>query len=1032
MSFHNKPCKMSPSPASPSGALTSFYSFLHRLSIIVSLLRSLSLRHSVHHDLVLPVHSESITGQEAGISGTLLSVSDDPPDVFEEKETSLPSSEEVAIVRAERGHIRRVSADTRLTVDDPPLPPSLWSSPSTIHIAVAVDQKFLVLCLRAILSSIATHNRGQDRAEGWSSTKPPAPSSSSTRASSSSPTLPDVLVHVVVIGNHSHQLCRSLTQKFSSHLKTQCRVWPTEQADRVAEKMKVISGQGSDACRGGGVEGCDAARAKRLKNVLSFARFFLDDILPDVRERVIWLDSDVLVRKDLRELWSVVGSSGGAVMSAFPEPEPFGRFYIDQKRVVSLLEAVSVRVGGPSESSSPGPNDAPDENNPLPEPSGSVAPVHPAAARMREKSTPSGATFSIRSDFHALFDPLHKHSRTSFNDGAMVLNLAQWRRKNVRQDVLMFLEKHRDSDPGLWKYGTQPLMMLLGSVHGWQRLNPRWYGGDLGFFEAKGVALPQIESNNENLVSSSTLALDDPSNSPLANIPPFYADVASVVPQKRSPLSHSVAVPESWMMKHKITRNRVDGTLRLSTDKSNTTVVQGWWPTVRDSVFLHYNGEAKPWLRPRGIFATLWFHYADMIEWDAAPVRPDNMDEWETPDEDVLQPWSTELALERNFPFPDEDELFAQKEGYKYSRTTPNSRGCGCFMIRNTHWGAMALFEKIFRRNEMDGAGAKIFEKIPGEETSSSSEGSVLSVAVEKHHLHVLRNFPKSSALRYSTAYFYPIRVEDRRNIVSESLRSLVFERSYTINPDTRDITHQTNVRCDLKMNRPLLDGISDLVLETLLVKAGFCIPMLYLSLLAFFWRDVRETVRDEGGGGPPPVATRSSSFFAQIGWPLIGRLRRIIAAKPEERDWWLQRQRLLNSKAQFSPVASPPLGEERRPRPPLASQPRDAPPTDELGSVYESSCLRKTSWSSDNAVTNGTRVFGPSDYGPTVFARYPRPFMMEAEHSVEISDFMSCTDCQNPPKGQGFPSLLPGHGFQCPAVRENDVDFFIRPVAFT
>jgi hypothetical protein len=50
----------------------------------------------------------------------------------------------------------------------------------------------------------------------------------------------------------------------------------------------------------------------------------------------------------------------------------------------------------------------------------------------------------------------------------------------ITKEVLWWMRKHKEADPALWKFGTQPIFLLLG--HGrWQQLPGEWYLGDLGF-----------------------------------------------------------------------------------------------------------------------------------------------------------------------------------------------------------------------------------------------------------------------------------------------------------------------------------------------------------------------------------------------------------------------------------------------------------------------------------------------------------------------------------------------------------------------
>jgi len=68
----------------------------------------------------------------------------------------------------------------------------------------------------------------------------------------------------------------------------------------------------------------------------------------------------------------------------------------------------------------------------------------------------------------------------SFNDGFIIIDLAKWRSLNVTDEVRWWIQQHKMTDPALWKFGTQPITLLIGSGR-WQQLPPGLYVGDLGF-----------------------------------------------------------------------------------------------------------------------------------------------------------------------------------------------------------------------------------------------------------------------------------------------------------------------------------------------------------------------------------------------------------------------------------------------------------------------------------------------------------------------------------------------------------------------
>merc|ERR1719198_2764778 len=194
---------------------------------------------------------------------------------------------------------------------------------------------------------------------------------------------------------------------------------------RVSSLIRVVSGQNSSACNG--LEGCDASRAKRLSNSFNFARFFLSDILPEL-DQVIWMDCDVVITNGMDIIWNSAKRSSSLV-SAFTEPERFGRFYLQEDLLKNLLED----------------------------------------------------RFKVDYDMDA----------DSFNDGVIVINLKRWREERVQEALLWLMQQHGDSPTGLWKYGTQPIMMLLGTAYGYQRLPSHHCYGDLGFRYAEPQRVAQ-------------------------------------------------------------------------------------------------------------------------------------------------------------------------------------------------------------------------------------------------------------------------------------------------------------------------------------------------------------------------------------------------------------------------------------------------------------------------------------------------------------------------------------------------------------
>eukprot|EP00747_Dinoflagellata_sp_TGD_P023887 gnl/TRDRNA2_/TRDRNA2_130154_c1_seq1.p1 gnl/TRDRNA2_/TRDRNA2_130154_c1~~gnl/TRDRNA2_/TRDRNA2_130154_c1_seq1.p1 ORF type:complete len:654 (+),score=109.61 gnl/TRDRNA2_/TRDRNA2_130154_c1_seq1:159-1964(+) len=202
------------------------------------------------------------------------------------------------------------------------------------------------------------------------------------------------------------------------------RVVPFDDTE-LQRSIKVVGSDSRDSTVCNGLEGCDPSRAKRLQKTTNFARFFLADILPDLK-KAIWLDCDVLIQKDMRPLWESLPSTSAAaaatterpLMAAFVEHVPLGRFYFSERTVASLWQQ---RYGKTLDTSA-----------------------------------------------------------VSFNDGAIVLDLERWRELGVKDEVRWWMQQHRAADPALWKFGTQPIMLLLGYGR-WLQLPIEWYMGDLGF-----------------------------------------------------------------------------------------------------------------------------------------------------------------------------------------------------------------------------------------------------------------------------------------------------------------------------------------------------------------------------------------------------------------------------------------------------------------------------------------------------------------------------------------------------------------------
>lgn len=272
-------------------------------------------------------------------------------------------------------------------------PPELLGQPDdVVHVAVAADAQVMPI-LRALLASIEANS-------------------------------PNAFVHVITTAE-GVPACAALVEARPS--LAECVEWDAEAAALARAQIRVVSGANTVACAG--LEGCDSARARRLSNVLNFARFYLADILASL-DRVIWMDCDVIVQRPMDGIWQESKANRRHLLSAFVEPVRFGRFYLDEDAIKQVM-----------------------------------------ARRFPDLGVDLDAD--------------------GFNDGVVVLDLRQWRELDAKLALSWLMGEHRSASSGLWKYGTQPLMMLLGSAYGWQRLSPHLYVGDLGFARADAGRLPE-------------------------------------------------------------------------------------------------------------------------------------------------------------------------------------------------------------------------------------------------------------------------------------------------------------------------------------------------------------------------------------------------------------------------------------------------------------------------------------------------------------------------------------------------------------
>lgn len=283
-----------------------------------------------------------------------------------------------------------------------PISFALGGSQDVVQAAVAADKKSIPI-VRALLASVVASS-------------------------------PNTFVHIVHAEDGMTDCQELVGSGFASVAR--CVLWSEESRMKVSSLIRVVSGQNSSACSG--LEGCDHARAKRLSNSFNFARFFLSDILPGL-DRVIWMDCDVVVTNPVGAVWEQ-SSKSKSLVSAFTEPERFGRFYIQPDFLKKLME-----------------------------------------------DRFQGLNLAMEGD--------------SFNDGVIVINLKRWRESKAQEALLWLMAHHSSSDKGLWKYGTQPIMMLLGSAYGYDRLPSSHCYGDLGFKVAEEQRVAQaifLHFNGEN------------------------------------------------------------------------------------------------------------------------------------------------------------------------------------------------------------------------------------------------------------------------------------------------------------------------------------------------------------------------------------------------------------------------------------------------------------------------------------------------------------------------------------------------------
>src|SRR6267142_732166 len=168
-------------------------------------------------------------------------------------------------------------------------------------------------------------------------------------------------------------------------------------------------------------------------NLVTYLRLFMPSLLPPQQERVIFLDADLLIRKDLGELWATeLGDAPVAAVNDYFTP------YLNTREA----------IGRPSIC-----DRHPDKCHPVP--------------NYRELGLKGTASY--------------------FNAGVMVVNLVKWREMDVLHQAMDLVREHSEHV----RYCDQYALNVLFSEK-WKPLDPRWNqnsnlwvwrGSDDGAFE---------------------------------------------------------------------------------------------------------------------------------------------------------------------------------------------------------------------------------------------------------------------------------------------------------------------------------------------------------------------------------------------------------------------------------------------------------------------------------------------------------------------------------------------------------------------
>jgi lipopolysaccharide biosynthesis glycosyltransferase len=75
---------------------------------------------------------------------------------------------------------------------------------------------------------------------------------------------------------------------------------------------------------------------QRLDNPLNFCRFFMHDLFPQLH-KIIYVDSDILVLGNIRELWDMASFPRGEVVAAIERPDDFYSGMLDDEMALDLF-----------------------------------------------------------------------------------------------------------------------------------------------------------------------------------------------------------------------------------------------------------------------------------------------------------------------------------------------------------------------------------------------------------------------------------------------------------------------------------------------------------------------------------------------------------------------------------------------------------------------------------------------------------------------------------------------------------------------